>query len=299
MAAYRGLKMGTASQYKLDFGYKFGLGKKIYRFATIVDNSTYGLKNAIYSKYIADGRRDDFWAYAKPEDMDVNSIEQYCGTFADEAVKPALVEQLQKFLANKEMPDILDNSFYQYHHALKSFCRGVIRAIVKKTPEYTSMISEYESWLKKRPVIVQMFKDYVAEENKKCNDPNTWRYRSTGWSDSLELENFVEITQKREFRRILENTRPTKFPAGTVVRLKNSFLHSRSKDPFRYEYDPEVRKAERIGTVLKRSGTNHNYGEGSREIRVLWFATGKESYVMERCLQIADVDSITPAAANG
>jgi hypothetical protein len=158
-------------------------------------------------------------------------------------------------------------SYYQLG-MLRDGVIGIFGHAVKKTPEYMEYNLKFQKWIKLRPGIVRIW--------EQCH-PGV----------EIGLEALAAERKNRQFRNLLEGSRPKPFPEGSLVKLKDEYLQNRGKDPFYYDYDIRTTK-ERIGMVTKFQNPDHNYtiGLGSRMVNVHWMATGVIKQIPERCLVI-------------
>lgn len=273
------------SHYKLDFKYKYN--KKNYNAA---DCTLYqygysfgnGLLSAIHHTYIREDQRNEYWS--KMQDTDIP--EHYTTNEHNIEVRDMFLDFIK---SGKDITDYKAPNHRYYE--LRDLHNTVAKQIAKRTPVYQEVVTNFNSWLKTRPGVVEVYSEYRKYHNSRVHDEDRQL------PENIQFEIFGDISSTRKFKMMLENQRPLKFSTGDVVILKAEYRNKRGKDPFYYIYDQNITKMDRVGTVLKKIGTNHSYGVGSREIRVLWFGTGQETCVMEKCLR-EFVTEPEPDAAN-
>lgn len=289
-----------SSQYKLDFKFKHKNTKKYNADECVLyHNSGYykswGLLSQIHKEYIDSGNEKNFWAM-----MQEGDYPQEPG-YQQEIVKKQFEEML-KFVADGKPSDQYrpeDGSRPTYE--LNSVVNNVAKKIAMRTAAFQEAVTAFNEWIKTRPGVTEVYKVYRNDINARIRaNKALYEYgnQREELPEELTLESFAQACGGRKFKSMVENSRPLKFSAGDVVRLKREFYDKRGKDPLYHSYDPDLKKMDRIGTVMKKIGANHTFGVGSREIRVMWFMNGQESAVMERCLKLVDVDEL-PAATNG
>jgi hypothetical protein len=263
--------MTSNNDYKLDFSYKFN-GKKFNLKDCDKYNYWYSettLLNTISGQYKSPERHFDLWSRL------VNS------DFVE--VNPAIEQLVRMYIDNGGIEASRLKGLAIDYSAERVYLNMHLE-MVKRTSEYAEAETSFQNWLKSRPGIIRSWQQHVEKANA----------RGSGYQQyptELTLSVLSSNTGNGSFRRILEHNRPDRFVAGEVVKLKFQYINKRGRDPFYYKYDPEIKKADRVGTVLKKESadTNYNYGVGSREIRVLWFATGEETCAPEQSLSLLHV----------
>jgi hypothetical protein len=284
------------SSYKVDFTYKHDfptLGERRYRADNLIkysiswriaDNS---FLRDIHESYIQEKKETDFWAC-----IDLNQ-EISLQTNVSEVAKNTIEYLNQQTLEGKSLSE--RHIPYEIR-----FVDHLAKKAAVKTPEYKAAETAFSKWLKRREGVAAAWKVYAEEHNGRIQRNHWTAYNTQPLPLELDLKNYASTKQTKNFRAVLEKSRPHKFYHGMVVRLKEEYLDKRGKDPFYWNYNPETRKSERVGTIVDRNGElgNGSYGEGSRTVKVMWFATGEETAVMEKCLKLEEVSEI-PAAATG
>jgi len=289
----------TSSQYKLDFKYKHGTKRKYNADECIFyHNSSYyrhqGLLSQIHRDYIESGKEKEFWS------MMVDSDYPEEVGFQQEIVKTQFQEMLKFVADGKPSEQYRPEDGTRLTYEFQTVTNMVAKKIAMRTATFQDAVNAFNEWIKTRPGVAEVYNAYRVEVNARIrNRKSTYEYGSQGeeLAEELTLYSFAQACNGRKFKSMVENSRPLKFSAGDVVRLKREFYDKRGKDPLYHNYNPDLKKMDRIGTVMKKIGANHTYGVGSREIRVMWFMHGQESAVMERCLKLVDVDEL-PAAAD-
>lgn len=289
-----------SSQYKLDFKFKYKNVKKYNADECVLyHNSGYyrhwGLLSQIHKEYIESGNEKDFWAMMQEGDYPTEP------GFQQEMVKNQFEEMLKFVADGKPCDQYRPEDGTRPTYELQSVTNIVAKKIAMRTSVFQEAATAFNEWIKTRPGVTEVYKVYRNEVNARLRSrQNTYGYgnQTEELPDELNLHSFAQACTGRKFKSMVENARPLKFSAGDVVRLKREFYDKRGKDPLYHSYNPDLKKMDRIGTVMKKIGANHTFGVGSREIRVMWFMHGQESAVMERCLKLVDVDEL-PAAADG
>lgn len=266
--------MRTENDYKLDFVYKIDTIK--YHLRDCEEFVLYGsignLLNNIFDKYVSQKKTDVIYKLLDYEDYAITQPQRYMGNDTE------LRNEFQKIVEGG--PQAADmRKFY----SLNYIYRVAMSAALKKTPEYAEVEAEFAKWLATRPGVSESWREYAAAFNRSSKD-------KTRLPLDLNLKTLSANTTNAYFRKCLENNRPDKFTPGQVVKLKDMYKMKRGKDPFFHKYDKSIRDSQRIGTVLKKTNSknNYNYGVGSREVRVMWFMTGEETNVQEKCLSRVD-----------
>jgi hypothetical protein len=286
-----------SSQYKLDFKYKYKNVKKYNADECILYHSSryyrhWGLLRQIHKEYIDEQKNVDFWSMMLDTDYPTEHH------FQNETIRNQFYEFVKSGKTIEEFkPEDGSRTLYETSQVASM----VAKKIAMRTSAFQDAKAAFSAWLKTRPGVETVYKVYREEVNNRIRaKKNTYEYGHIQEEipETLDLETFATACSGKNFKLTVENSRPLKFSAGDVVRLKREFYDKRGKDPLYYSYDKELKKMDRIGTVMKKIGTNHTYGVGSREIRVMWFMHGAESAVMERCLKLVELDEL-PAAANG
>lgn len=286
--------------FKLDFKYKFE--NENYGVDEILNTGYYGsLRNSIARHYVLAGKRDQFWSLITDEEVKERRIKHYEYDSMDDATKNQILEDFYK--ATK---DVEYDGYYnvgKYHHSVRYLFSDLQNLAASRTPEFLEAKRQFSAWLNTRPGVTRLFAEYRIKTNKERTErnksyPPDHACHTQLIPESSEIEDIGEEMVGVRFRRFLENARPQRYKPGTVVRLRSTYLNKRGKDPFFYVYDKDLKNQERVGTVLKKINTTRNFGQGSREIRVMWFGNGEESLLMERCLEKYDPDG-KPAAAKG
>lgn len=260
----------TKNDYKLDFSYRYNDVKHTLRNCSLYyamgANKSYGLVNAIYEDYREKDRISELANLIKQEDIKE--------PYAKEETRTAAIEVMKKGGLNKV--DYIKEYPEEYSYYIPSAYRKAVEVAIGKTQEYMAAEASFQEWIKTRPGVRNCWVEYARKYNAKKGYTYIVEPTLKVLSDGFNVSGF---------RKLIEYNRPDKFSAGQVVRLKKEYINKRGKDPFYYKYNVE-RNAERIGTVLKKetAATMENYGEGSRHIRILWFMTGEESYIAEKCL---------------
>ena len=182
-----------------------------------------------------------------------------------------------------------------------NFLGAAVNDAAKNLPEYVKLENDFQNWLKLRPGIVEAWNKF---DTSRRASPNRYHFNSDKEREDfskpliLNIENFVANRSDRRFREYLENDRPLKFKTGDVVQLKREYYAKKGKDPFRYNAD--LRHTVRLGVVAEQKfdGQYGNYGVGSRSVNIMWFATGEETQVMERCLKLVKDEDMDNATAS-
>lgn len=87
----------------------------------------------------------------------------------------------------------------------------------------------------------------------------------------------------KKFLRALEKNRPVKFHVGQLVTISNN-ASKHLYDPFYYKRDLENKP--RVGVVTKWTDeTGRRAGAGSREMRIMWLASGDLTQIPVRLLR--------------
>lgn len=282
------------SQYKLDFHTTID-GKK-YSLANLVRYGRSGLNGpaaVIVDIYMSTGRRDELIALTDGSKIVKSAHKGFFRAYCD------------KFKTDEEFWDWIDKErrakpgndnadWWSFHDVLGK----ILSSAAVKTPLYLQLEKDFSSWLERRPGIVEAWKQYDLRRMA-----NTHRYYFQNEAERLEynkplelnIGNFVANKQNRDFRSFLENSRPLKYNTGEIVKLRAEYLNKKGKDPFRYRV--ELKGAVRLGVIAEqRFEKQDSYGVGSREVNVMWFATGEESRIMERCIvrvKEEEMDNVT------
>jgi len=261
--------MSSNNDFKLDFAYS-------------VNEVKYNLKDCGYLHYWRN-KRHLLGAIAASCESDEQKYKELWSYMTEEDIanEPEEVVNSLKVLIENGGPKKCYAKGLAVNHSGEAFYNSIVGGMVRRTPEYKQAEIAFQAWLKARPGVASAWKEYATKANKR--DAKVYERYAT----ELTLHLLSTNTTNTNFRKILEHNRPDRFTAGQVVELKSDYLNKRGRDPFYYIYG-EVKNSPRIGTVLKKelSASNHNYGAGSREIRVLWFASGEESRIAEKCLKI-------------
>jgi hypothetical protein len=144
---------------------------------------------------------------------------------------------------------------------------AILAYLATQTPEFKKYEAAFETWLKKRPGVFDIWEKHREEHNL---------------VETLDVITFARIANDRDFRNLLENARPRILKIGTLVQLKDTLKNNRNKDPF---YWTEYKESPRLGMISKLY-ENNAFGYGSRQLRIMWIANSEETTLMERDLKI-------------
>jgi hypothetical protein len=190
-------------------------------------------------------------------------------------VSNTLVDIKDKFYSAKFPVDEGYNNYGYYTRDASKIKQ--MKDFLYSTPEWQKCEAAFQKWLKRRSGVIEAWNTFVTDHNSNSK-------QTPISTDPLTLQLFTAHCHRNKFRNILENTRPIKIEAGSVVKLKDEYK-TNNYDPYYWDY--ENRSLERIGTVLQYTGdcATNKCGEGSREVRVLWFGSGKETKIAEKVLE--------------
>ncbi len=282
------------SQYKIDFhamidGEKYSLAN-LTRYGRGKLN---GPAAVIADIYIKTGRRDELLALTDDSKIVKKVHKAFFKAYRDDFKTD---DEFWKWIdAERRAKPGNDNAdWWSFHDVLSE----VIAPAVMKTPMYQKLENDFSAWLQRRPGIAEAwekFDSYRAANTHRYyfqNDAERQEYQKPL---ELNIANFVMNKQDRYFRSLLENSRPLKYNTGEIVKLRAEYLNKKGKDPFRYRVD--LKGAVRLGVIAEqRFEKQDSYGVGSREVNVMWFATGEESRIMERCIvrvKEEEMDNVT------
>jgi hypothetical protein len=262
------------NDYKLDFNYnhtgvKYTL-KACSPHLALNAGRKHGLFNGIYEDYVTNDRVAELTKFVSEADLN--------DAYDTLEMKNAAIQIIKEGGIHKvKLSDYLGGNDQYY---IRSCYRRAVNIAIIRSPEYSAAEQSFQEWIKTRPGVRNSWVEYARKYNARHTGLNSYPVEPN-------LKIISEGMNIAGFRRIIECNRPDKFVAGQVVRLKQEYLNKRGKYPFYYNYRIE-RNSERVGTVLKKEGVSAmvNYGQGSREIRVLWFITGEETHVAEKCLSV-------------
>lgn len=190
-------------------------------------------------------------------------------------ISPAMTDIRETFYKEKFS---CDEYYYNYYSGGNGDKTQEMKEFIYTSPEWQKCEAAFQKWLKRRAGVANSWEQFVGEYNinKKTEviKPN-----------NLNLKTFSSYCHLKLFRNILENSRPIKIEAGSVVRLSDKYKSAYNYDP--YYWDHQNGHLERIGTVLQYTGdcATTKCGLGSREVRVMWFGSGKETKISEKALE--------------
>lgn len=141
---------------------------------------------------------------------------------------------------------------------------AILMYLVTQTPEFQNCEAQFQTWLAKRPGLVEVWNEIYEEKPT--------------------LLSFAKSVKDHTFRTKLENARPRILKIGTLVQLKDKYVSHRNKDPFYYA-DESIKGSPRLG-MISAFNEDNAYGYGSRLLKIMWIANSEESYLMERDLKI-------------
>lgn len=142
---------------------------------------------------------------------------------------------------------------------------AILAYLVTQTPEFQKCETKFQTWLAKRPGLVEVWNENYEEKPT--------------------LLQFAKAVKDHTFRTKLENARPRTLKIGTLVQLKEKYINHRNKDPFYWGGDDSVRDSPRLG-MISAFNEETAYGYGSRLLKIMWIANSQETYLMERDLKI-------------
>ncbi len=140
-------------------------------------------------------------------------------------------------------------------------------ALLQGNPAYDLLDAAFTKWSERRKGVKEVFATIYPNEQ----------------FDALSL---ATHHWDKKFLRALEKNRPVKFHVGQLVTIANNASRN-LYDPFYYKRDLENKP--RVGVVTKWTDeTGRRAGAGSREMRIMWLASGDLTQIPVRLLRAWD-----------
>ena len=136
--------------------------------------------------------------------------------------------------------------------------------LIKDNPAYAKVNESFNKWAERRNGVKEAYAKY---------SPDT----------EFNVFNLALANTERKFLRLLEKARPIKFTVGQLVTIANN-CSRHLYDPFYYKRGLE--NTPRVGVVTRwTDDTGRRAGIGSRELRIMWLASGDTTQIPIRLLR--------------